>query len=71
MPTTEHLTRHDREIAAIRTLLQQGMRLLVQVQQAQKRTEEAQQRTEQNLNLLIESLRRGGNGHARRKLDVQ
>jgi hypothetical protein len=71
MTTKEHLTRHDREIAAIRTLLQQGMRLVVQVQQAQKRTGQAQERTEQNLNLLVESLRRGSNGHARRKLDVQ
>ena len=71
MTAKEHLEKHDREIAAIRTLLKQGMRLLVQVQQAQKRTEQAQARTEQSLRLLIDSLRRGGNGHAKGKLDVQ
>ena len=67
----EHLTKHDREIAAIRVLLHQGMRLVVQVQQAQKRTEKAQERTEKSLKLLVVSLRRGGNGHAKGKMDVQ
>jgi len=78
MTTKEHLSKHDREIAAIRTLLGQGMRLLVQVQQAQKRTEEAQRRTEMNLQRLernveafVNSLRRGGNGRVKGKLDIE
>ena len=78
MTTKEHLSKHDREIAAIRTLIHQGMRLLVQVQQAQKRTEQAQQRTENNLQrlernveTLVNTLRRGGNGRVKGKVDLQ
>lgn len=69
MTTKEHLTKHDKEIAAIRLLLRQGMRLLVDVQTAQKRTEQgmrllqqSQQRTEKNLAHLIAALERGTNG---------
>jgi hypothetical protein len=74
--TKEHLSKHDREIAAIRTLIKTGMRLLVRNQQqineliaAQKRTDGAQKRTDAALRALIETranghTRRKGNGHA-------
>ncbi len=62
--TKERLDKHDREIAAIRTLLKQGMRLVVDLASAQKRTE-------RKLEALIDSMRGGGNGHSKaRKLDL-
>jgi hypothetical protein len=72
MTTKEHLTKHDREIAAIRVLIKAGMQMVVKVQEAQKRTAEAQERTEKSLKALIDQMRRsGGNGHAKGKVDVQ
>ena len=50
---TERVTRHDREIAAIRKLVLTGMKMLVEVQRAQKKTE-------QTLERFIRSLERGG-----------
>lgn len=55
MTTKERLDKHDRQIAAIRTLIQQGMRLVVDLAAAQKRTEAS-------LEKLITGMR-GGNGH--------
>ena len=72
MTTKEHLSKHDREIAAIRLLLRQGMRLLVEVQQAQKRTEQNLNRLDLKVEALVDSMRRGGgNGHAKGKVDLQ
>jgi hypothetical protein len=60
----QHLTKHDREIAAIRALILSGMRIL-------KETAAIQKRTEKNLEALTNSLRRGGNGHSKRRVDIQ
>jgi hypothetical protein len=62
--TRERLDKHDREIAAIRKLIHEGMRIVVQLGTAQKRTE-------QKLQTLIDTLQRSGNGHGKRKLDLQ
>jgi hypothetical protein len=62
--TRERLDKHDREIAAIRKLIHEGMRIVVQLGAAQKRTE-------QKLQTLIDTLQRSGNGHGNRKLDLQ
>jgi len=54
---SERVSQHDREIAAIRKLVLTGMKMLVEVQRAQKKTE-------QTLERFIRSLERGsGNGH--------
>jgi hypothetical protein len=83
MTTEEHLTRHDREIAAhdkqiraIRDLVKEGIRLVVTSRQDTRREirelTAAQKRTEVSLKALIDQLRRsGGNGHGKGKLDVQ
>jgi hypothetical protein len=77
MITKQHLEKHDKQIAAIRDLVQQGMRLVLETRKdirslaaAQKRTEAAQQRTEASLKALIDGLRGSGNGHAKRKIDL-
>ncbi len=41
---TERVDRHDREIAAIRKLVLTGMKMLVEVQRAQKKTEQTLER---------------------------
>jgi hypothetical protein len=78
MATKEQLAKHDREIAAIRTLLFTGMKMLNRNQEqinqlvaSQKRTEASLQRLEKNVEILVNSLRRGSNGHSRRKVDLQ
>jgi hypothetical protein len=58
------LAKHDKEIAAIRKLILTGMRLVNQIAVAQKRTEKS-------LEALINTLRRGGNGHSKRRIDIQ
>jgi len=74
----ERFDRHDRQIAAIRNLIQEGFRLVVETRKdfrtlaaMQKKTDEMQKRTEAKLEALIDSLTRGGNGHAKRRLDVK
>ena len=78
MTTKEHLDKHDRQIAAIRALIQVGMRLMMETRKDfrtianfQKRTDEMQRRTEAKLEALIDSLTRGGNGHAKRRLNLE
>jgi hypothetical protein len=58
------LAKHNRQIAAIRELILEGMRLV-------KKVAAAQVRTEKNLEALTNTLRRGGNGHGKRPIDVQ
>jgi hypothetical protein len=66
----ERVDEHDREIAAIRKLLLTGMKMLVRLEQSQKRLEAAQKETDRMLKDLIRSLGRngGGNGHRRTRL---
>ena len=78
-PTTqERLTKHDREIAAIRKFVLTGMQMLTKIQasqrelQASQRELQASQReTDKQLQILIRSLQGGTNGHAKRKVDLQ
>ena len=73
----ERLDRHDRQIAAIRNLLQEGVRLTVQWRkeglQLRKEMRELaamQKQTGAKLKEFIDSMRRGGNGHAKRRVDL-
>jgi len=77
MTVKERLDKHDKQIAAIRDLVHEGMRLVVQTRkdfrqlsEMQRKLAAAQQRTEEKLQSFIDSLQRGGNGHGKRKLDV-
>ena len=78
MTTKEHLERHDRQIAAIRDLVQQGMRLVLETRKdirsltAEVRSLTAsQKRTEASLRAFIDGMRGGGNGHAKGKADLR
>ena len=63
------VTQHDREIAAIRKLILQGMKMLVENRAEIKALAVAQRVTEKNLDRFIRSLERGGpNGHGKTKI---
>ena len=76
MTVTERLDKHDKQIASIRALVQEGMRLVVETRKdirklaaMQLTTEAAQKRTEESLRAFIDSMRGGGNGHTKRHVD--
>ena len=58
----ERLDKHDRQIAAIRDLVQQGIRLVVDTRKDIRALASSQKRTDASLQALIAGLRGGGNG---------
>jgi hypothetical protein len=71
MTTKEHLTKHDREIAAIRKLILTGMQMLNRNQQQIQRLTADVRSLAASVHELTNSLKRGANGHTRRKVDLQ
>jgi Spy/CpxP family protein refolding chaperone len=76
MTVAERLDRHDKQIASIRDLVREGMRMVVETRRLALETRKdlrelaaAQKRTDASLRALIDSLRGGGNGHANRRVD--
>ena len=83
MTVTERLDRHDKQIAAIRDLVKDGIKMVLEIRNLtletrkdlrklaamQLATAEAQKRTDASLHALIASLRGGGNGHTKRPVD--
>jgi hypothetical protein len=73
---TERLDRHDKEIASIRDLVKEGIRMVVETRRLALETRKdlrelasAQKRTDASLHALIDSLHGGGNGHTKRRVD--
>ena len=69
----ERLDRHDKQIAA---LVKEGVKMVVENRRLAVETRKdlrelagAQRRTEESLRALIESLRGGGNGYTKRRVD--
>jgi len=71
LTTKERLDRHDRQIAAIRALIQDGMRLVIETRKDMRTLVAIQKRTEEKLQTLINTMSRGGNGHSKRRVDIQ
>jgi hypothetical protein len=63
--TQEHLEKHDRQIAAIRDLLHEGMRLTIETRKDIRTLAVRQKATDASLKALIDSLRGGANGKAK------
>jgi hypothetical protein len=68
----ERVSKHDREIAAIRKLILTGMKMINQLAVEQRETarqlretDRQQRATARQLEAFIRSLRRGSNGHQR------
>ena len=80
---TERLDKHDKQIATIRDLVKEGIKMVVETRRLtletrkdirklaamQLSTEAAQKRTDASLHALIDSLHGGGNGHTKRRVD--
>jgi hypothetical protein len=76
MTVTERLDRHDKQIASIRDLVKEGIRMVVETRRLALETRKdlrelaaAQKRTDASLRSLIDSLHGGGNGHTKRRVD--
>ena len=76
MTVTERLDKHDRQIASIRDLVKEGMKMVVETRRLALETRRdlrelaaAQKRTDASLHALIDSLHGGGNGHSKRRVD--
>jgi hypothetical protein len=65
------LDQHDKQIAAIRNLVHEGMRLMVETRKEMRALAVAQRKTDQSLKALIDTMRGGGNGHGKRRVDLQ
>jgi hypothetical protein len=63
--TQEHLEKHDRQIAAIRDLLHEGMRLMIETRKDIRTLAARQKTTDASLKALIDSLRGGANGKSK------
>ena len=66
----EGLDKHDRQIAAIRALLQEGVRLMIETRKELRAIATIQKRTDAKLEALIDSMRRGRNGYSRKRVDL-
>lgn len=80
MTVNERLDRHDKQIAAlgkeavkmlveIRRLVVETRRLALETRKDLRELAAAQKRTDASLHALIDSLRGGGNGHTKRRVD--
>jgi hypothetical protein len=69
---SERLDKHDKQIAAMRDMLKEGFRLLVETRKDIRTLAASQKRTDAALQALIASMRRsGGNGHSKTEVDLQ
>ena len=76
MTVTERLDRHDKQIASMRDLVKEGIKMVVETRRLALETRRdlrelaaAQKRTDASLHALIDSLHGGGNGHTKRRVD--
>jgi hypothetical protein len=83
MTVAQRLDQHDKQIATIRDLVKEGIKMVVETRRLTLETRRltletrkdlrelaaAQKRTDESLRALIDSLRGGGNGHTKRRVD--
>jgi hypothetical protein len=62
---------HDKQIKAIRDLVQVGMRLMIESRKEAAETRKELRELAKSVKELTNSLRRGPNGHNRRTMDLQ
>ena len=61
-------TQHDKQIKAIRDLVHEGMRIVVQTRREARQTRKDLDELTANVNRLVSGLRT--NGHSKRKMDL-
>jgi len=66
---SERLDKHDRQIAAMRELIREGMRLVMENRKDIRALTLSQKRTDAMLQSFLNSLKRG-NGNGKSKVDI-
>ena len=76
MTVTERLDKHDKQIASIRDLVKEGIKMVLETRRLALETRRdlrelaaAQKRTDSSLRAFIDSMRGGGNGHTKLRVD--
>ena len=76
MTVTQRLDQHDKQIATIRNLVKEGIKMVVETRRLALETRKdlsdlaaAQKRTDASLQALIATLRGGGNGRTKRHVE--
>jgi Xaa-Pro aminopeptidase len=59
------VSKHDQEIAAIRKLILQGMKMINALTAAQRKTDAQLRATDAQLKAFVQSMTRGSNGHSK------
>ena len=59
------VTEHDRQTAAIRKLILQGMKMINSLAASQRELAASQRKTDAQLQAFIRSMERGSNGHSK------
>jgi hypothetical protein len=59
------VSQHDREIAAIRKLILQGMKMINALTAAQRKTDAQLKATDAQVKAFVQSMTRGSNGHSK------
>jgi hypothetical protein len=67
----ERLDKHDRQMAAMRALMHEGIRYMIETRKDLRIIASMQKRTDAKLEALIDSMRRGGNGHGKKPADLK
>ena len=62
---------HDRQIAGIRDLVKEGMRLMIETRKDMRIVIAMHKRNEQRLETLINTMKRGTNAHSKKRVDIQ
>ena len=63
--------KHDKQFEVVGKLIDRGMRMVVQLVASQRRFDAQLNMLHADVKELTNSLRRGGNAHVKRKLDIQ
>ena len=58
----QRLDQHDKQVAAIRNLIHEGMRLMIETRKELRALTADHRKTEQSLKALIDTMRDGANG---------
>ena len=67
----ERLDKHDRQMAAMRALMHEGIRYMIETRKDLRIIASIQKRTDLKLEALIDSMKRGGgSGHSKKRVDL-
>ena len=70
-PHDRQIAAHDRQIAGIRDLVKEGMRLMIETRKDMRIVIAMHKRNEQRLETLINTMKRGTNAHSKKRVDIQ